>query len=173
MTPGNLGVLSSLPAFQLRQKYSEPLCQDNELAFFKAWHFPLSVGLYRSKLRRGCGSQATDAGAPGYRTRSSQPVLCGRRGDCRIRAGRPISYFTLRHRRSVKMLSRARPHGHQPHFLNMSLHRFAIDDLPFACHLLVNAPRPVERPGRIDFVTKVKAIRHLIATSLGEGSVGW
>jgi len=46
----------------------------------------------------------------------------------------------------------ARPQGHQAHLLHMPLHRFAIDELPFACHLLVNAPRPVERPGRVDFI---------------------
>ena len=52
----------------------------------------------------------------------------------------------------VQILSRARPDGHQPHFLHMPLHRFAIDRPPFAYHLLVDAPRPVERPGRVDFV---------------------
>jgi hypothetical protein len=34
----------------------------------------------------------------------------------------------------------------------MPLYRFAIDEPPFALHMLVNAARPVERPGRIDFV---------------------
>ncbi len=46
----------------------------------------------------------------------------------------------------------ARPHGDKAHFLHMPLHRFAVDELAFACHLLVDAPRPVERPGRVDFV---------------------
>ena len=46
----------------------------------------------------------------------------------------------------------ARPQSHQAHLLHMPLHRFAIDYLPFACHLLVDAPRSVERPGRVDFI---------------------